>query len=299
MTKYLSKILYVVWLFIKTVFLAYAVAFSIAGTALLIYGYGLVTKPIHDVKYLINHNPVQTEYMKQYRASLRVQKKPDTLQQRFVRLDSISRFLQNAVIASEDDGFYTHPGFDIEAILAAVEYNRDKNRIVRGASTITQQLAKNLFCDNEKSFMRKFKEMGYTLLLEKYLDKDRILELYLNYAQWGDNIFGCEAAARGYFKKSCAMLTMAEASKLAATLAMPSRLSPLNEKSAFIQKRVTVMANNLYRRHMLDDSEYTELSGLPPPKDSLADSTARDTIRQIQPARYPDKKYREKSFKKR
>jgi monofunctional biosynthetic peptidoglycan transglycosylase len=290
MTKYLSKFLYFVWLFIKTLFLVYAVAFSIAGTALLIYGYGLVTKPVRDVKYLIDHNPAQTEYMKQYRASLRMQKKPDTLQQRFVQLDSISKFLQNAVIASEDDGFYTHPGFDIEAILAAVEYNRDKNRIVRGASTITQQLAKNLFCDHEKSFIRKFKEMGYTLLLEKYLDKDRILELYLNYAQWGDNIFGCEAAARGYYKKSCLMLTMAEASKLAATLAMPSRLSPLNEKSAFIQKRVTVMANNLYRRHMLDDSGYEALSGLPPPKDSLADTTTADTARRIQPARYPEKK---------
>jgi hypothetical protein len=86
------------------------------------------------------------------------------------------------------------------------------------------------------------------------------------------------------------MLTMAEASKLAATLAMPSRISPLNEKSAFIQKRVTVMANNLYRRHMLDDSGYEALSGLPPPKDSLADTTTADTARRIQPARYPEKK---------
>jgi monofunctional biosynthetic peptidoglycan transglycosylase len=292
MTKYLSKFLYFFWLFIKTLLLTYAVAFSLAGTALIVYGYVLITKPFKDVKYLIDHNPAQTEYMKQYRVSLRAQKKPDTLQQRFVRLDSISKFLQNTVIASEDDGFYTHPGFDIEAILAAVKYNRDKNRIVRGASTITQQLAKNLFCDHEKSFMRKFKEMGYTLLLEKYLDKDRILELYLNYAQWGDNIFGCEAASQQYFKKPCSKLSINEASRLAATLAMPSRLSPLNDKSVFIQKRVTVMANNLYRRHMLDDSGYTALSGLPPPKDSLADSTtATDMTASVAPAlnHYPAK----------
>jgi monofunctional glycosyltransferase len=298
MTKYLTKLFYFVWLFIKTLFITYAVVFSIAGTALIIYGYVFVTKPIREVKYLIDHNPVQTEYMKQYRVSLLAQKKPDTLQQRFVPLDSISKSLQHAVIASEDDGFYTHPGFDIEAILAAVEYNRDKSRIVRGASTITQQLAKNLFCDHKKSFIRKFKEMAYTLLLEKHLGKDRILELYLNYAQWGDNIFGCEAASRQYYKKPCSKLSINEASRLAATLAMPSKLTPLNDKSAFIQKRVTVMANNLYRRHMLDDSEYTALSGLPPPRDSMADSTAGDTARQVQPARYPEKTDREKSGKK-
>jgi monofunctional biosynthetic peptidoglycan transglycosylase len=290
MAKYLSKILYYFWLVVKTFFLAYAVAFSLAGTALAVFGYIMVTKPFRDVKFLVGHNPSQTEFMRQYRAALRSQKKPDTLQQRFVPIDSIARSLQNAVIASEDDGFYTHPGFDIEAMLEAFEYNKDKNRIVRGASTITQQLAKNLFCDHEKNFIRKAKEMGYTLLLEKYLDKNRILELYLNYAQWGDNIFGCEAASQAYFKKPCSRLTMNEASRLAATLAMPSRISPLNDKSAFIQKRVTVMANNLYRRHMLDDSGYSELSGLPPPRDSLADSSAADTARKVQPLKYPEKK---------
>jgi monofunctional glycosyltransferase len=284
MTTPISKILLIIWKIIKAVFLTYAIAFSIAGTGLIIWGYYTVTKPVKDVKYLIAHNPVQSEYMKQYRASLRAQKKPDTLLQRYVGLDSISRYLQNAVIASEDDGFYTHPGFDIEAILAAVQYNRDRNRIVRGASTITQQLAKNLFCDSDKNFMRKIKEMGYTLLLEKYLGKERILELYLNYAQWGDTIFGCEAASQVYYKKPCSKLTIGEASRLAATLAMPSRVSPLNGKSVFIQKRIEVMANNLYRRHMIDDSGYTSLSGLPPPKDSTADTTKMaDTVKQTIP----------------
>ncbi|HUI93085.1 MAG TPA: monofunctional biosynthetic peptidoglycan transglycosylase [Chitinivibrionales bacterium] len=298
MVKYLSKILYFFWRIIKALLLTYAVVFSLAGTVLIVYGYFLVSKPFRDVKFLVDHNPSQTEYMKRYRAALRAQKKPDTLLQRFVPLDSISRSLQNAVVAAEDDGFYTHPGFDIEAILEAFEYNKDKNRIARGASTITQQLAKNLFCDHEKNFVRKAKEMGYTLLLEKYLDKNRILELYLNYAEWGDNIFGCEAASQAYFKKPCSRLTLNEASRLAAVLAMPSRVSPLNDKSAFIQKRVVVMANNLYRRHMLDDSGYTQLSGLPPPRDSTADSTLKDTTRKVIPVGYPENKKGIKKEKK-
>jgi monofunctional glycosyltransferase len=300
MTLRFSKIFFFFWNIFKTAFLAYAVAFSLAGTALIVWGWFAVTKPVRDVQYLVDHNPPETAYMKQYRASLRSQKKPDTLYQRFVRLDSISAALRNAVLAVEDDGFYTHPGFDIEAMLAAVEYNKDKNRIVRGASTITQQLAKNLFCDHEKNFMRKIREMGYTLLMEKYLGKDRILELYLNYAQWGDNIFGCEAAAREFYGKPSSKLTMAEASRLAATLAMPSRISPLNDKSAFIQKRVAVMANNLYRRHLLDDSGYQTLSGLPPPKDSTSDTTAKvaakpDTVSRIKPSATPVKDVRKKT----
>lgn len=272
MMKIFSKIFYLLWKAMKILFLAYAVAFSLAGTAAIVFGYFILTKPIRDIKYLADHNPAESEYMKQYRTTLRAQKKPDKLFMRYVGLDSIAKSLQHAVIAVEDDGFYTHSGFDIEAILAAIEYNKDKNRIVRGASTITQQLAKNLFCGNERNFMRKIKEMGYTLLLEKYLGKDRILELYLNYAQWGDTIFGCEAASQTYYKKPCSRLSMTEASRLAATLAMPSKLSPINAKSVFIQKRVEVIANNLYKRHILDDSGYRVVSGHTPPRDSLEDS---------------------------
>ncbi len=272
MTRLLSKILHISWIVVKGAFLTYAVAFSIAATALIIWGYFTIAKPFHDVKFLIDHNPVETGYMKECHALLRKQKKTDPLVQRYVGLDSISKNLQNAVIAVEDDGFYTNPGFDIEAILSAAEYNKDKNRIVRGASTITQQLAKNLFCSSERTFMRKAKETAYTLLLEKYLGKERILELYLNYAQWGDNVFGCEAASEAYFHKPCMRLTLGEASRLAATLAMPTRLTPLNGKSTFIQKRVEVIANNLYKRHQLDDSGFLAVAGFLPPRDSGADS---------------------------
>jgi monofunctional biosynthetic peptidoglycan transglycosylase len=261
------------------VFLTYAVIFSIVGTIAIIYAYSLVMSPVLQVQYLKNHNPKETAFMKDDRydqnkkgvkslGSLGSPNLRDSISQVFVPLGSISRNLRNAVIAAEDDGFYTHPGFDVEAILGAYEYNRNHNKIVRGGSTITQQLAKNLFLSNDKKFLRKFKELGYTLLLEKILDKDRILELYLNYAQWGDNIYGCEAASLHYYKKPSARLTLSEATRLAASLASPERLTPLNERSGFLQKRIAVIADNLYKKHLYNDSDFIDAFGFKPSDDS-------------------------------
>jgi monofunctional biosynthetic peptidoglycan transglycosylase len=177
-------ILRYLWLTVKGIFLIYAVVFSLAGTVLLCLAFHFVMTPLWQVKALKSHNPKETAYMAHYRAKLGPNEK---ILQKFVSIDSISMNLQNAVLAAEDDGFYTHPGFDIEAMLSAMEYNKSHNGNKRGASTITQQLAKNLFLSNEKSFERKARELMYTLLLEKYLGKKRIFELYLNYAQWGKN----------------------------------------------------------------------------------------------------------------
>jgi monofunctional biosynthetic peptidoglycan transglycosylase len=261
------RILSGIWLVIKTAFLLYAVVFSVAGTFALVAAYQFFVTPLRQIKTLQNSNPKETAYMSRYRATLRW---PDTIRQVFVPLDSISMELQQAVIAAEDDGFYTHPGFDIEAILAAIEYNRYRNEIKMGGSTITQQLAKNLFLTNDKSYQRKYKELVYALLMEKYLGKKRILELYLNYAQWGKTVFGGEAASRLYFKKSCRELSQNEAALLAAVLAKPKKVSPTNPNSSFIEQRVAVIAANLYLHHLIDDTGYTNLTGNPPPrKDSL------------------------------
>ena len=262
------RILSAIWLAIKALFILYAVVFSIAGTLALYAAYQFVVAPLHQVKALQNSNPKETAYMFRYRASLRP---PDTLVQTFVPLDSISEELQHAVLAAEDDGFYTHPGFDIEAIFAAVECNRFQNEIKMGGSTITQQLAKNLFLTNNKSYERKYKEFIYALLMEKYLGKKRILELYLNYAQWGKTAFGCEAASRLYFKKSNRNLSQNEAALLAAVLAKPQKVSPMSPNSSFIEQRVAVIAANLYFHHLIDDTGYMNLTGNPPPgKDSLS-----------------------------
>jgi monofunctional glycosyltransferase len=261
------RILSGIWFVIKGMCLLYAVVFSIAGTLAFVAVYQFLISPLRQVKALQYSNPKETAYMSRYRATLRL---PDTLVQKFVPLDSISKELRQAVIAAEDDGFYTHPGIDIEAILAALETNRYQNEIKLGGSTITQQLAKNLFLTNDKSYQRKYRELVYALLLEKYLGKDRILELYLNYAQWGKTVFGCEAAARLYFRKPCGELTQNEAALLAAVLAKPKKVSPVNPNSSFIEQRVAVIASNLYLHHLIDDTGYTNLTGNPPPrKDSL------------------------------
>jgi len=260
---------------IAALFLTYAVLFSIAGTTAIIIGYTYIMKPVKKVMELRTRNPLETAYMGIYKQEMAAEGKNDTIVRKFIPFDSISQHLKSAVLAAEDDGFYTHPGFDIEAMLSAVEYNRTHGSLKRGASTITQQLAKNLFLTEEKSFERKFEELAYTLLMERYLGKQRIFELYLNYAQWGKSCFGCEAAAQQYFKKSAKNLTRGEAARMAAVLAMPTKITPLASQSVFMGKRLLVIANNLYLHHNIDDSGYISLTGQPPPG---ADSTFIDTI---------------------
>ena len=277
-TKIIFLILKIIWKTFKGIVLTYAVLFSVAGTVAIVLAINYVTTPFREVNRLKTHNPKETAYMIQYRKELIAAHLPDTLQHLFIPFDSISPYLKSAVLAAEDDGFYTHPGFDIEAIVSAYEYNKIRGKVKRGASTITQQLAKNFFLDNSRSFERKFKELAYTVLMERYLGKERILELYLNYAQWGKNTFGCGAAAKQYYKKSAFCLTRTESARMAAVLAMPTRVSPTNTQSSFIAKRIAVIANNLYLHGSIDDSGFLNLTGiLPPRKESdstnLADST--------------------------
>lgn len=274
---FVKKISLIMLKTVLAILVAYAIIFSIATTVGLFLAYQYINKPIKDVKYLTKENPSESTYMSQYRQKLKQKGLSDSLHFKFVPFDSISIHLRQAVLAAEDDGFYTHPGFDIEAILSAIEYNRSRGGIKRGASTITQQLAKNLFLSGERTFERKGKELAYTLLLEHYLGKERIFELYLNYAQWGKQIFGCEAASRYYYKKSCKNLTRSEAAHLAAILAMPERMSPFNTKSSFMNKRIAVIANNLYLQGNINDSGYLNLTGtLPAGKDTI-DSVSVDS----------------------
>lgn len=137
----------------------------------------------------------------------------------------ISPNLRRAVLASEDDRFYLHFGFDLVEIDKALEKKRKGGRL-RGASTLTQQVAKNIFLWDGRSFIRKGLEAYLTLWLELLLTKDRILDLYLNLAEWGDGIFGAEAAAQKYFGKPASRLTREEAARLAAILPSPIRWSP-------------------------------------------------------------------------
>lgn len=136
----------------------------------------------------------------------------------------IAAALKRAVVAAEDDEFYSHPGFSWSAIKRAMAENWRRRRIVRGASTITQQLAKNLYLSKARTPSRKLKEFLIALKLERELSKERILEIYLNVVEWGPGIFGCEAAARYYFQGSCSGLSAGQAAFLASILPNPIRL---------------------------------------------------------------------------
>lgn len=152
-------------------------------------------------------------------------KRPVYPRRTVVPRDKISPNLRRAVLASEDDRFYLHHGFDLVEIDKALEKRRQGGRL-RGASTLTQQVAKNIFLWEGRSFVRKGLEAYLTLWLELLLSKDRILDLYLNLAEWGDGVFGAEAAARKHFGKAASQLSREEAARLAAILPSPLRWSP-------------------------------------------------------------------------
>ena len=145
------------------------------------------------------------------------------LAHQWVAYERISAQLKRAVVAAEDAKFVDHEGFDWEAISKAIEKNEKKGRVVAGASTISQQLAKNLFLSGERSWLRKGQEAAITWMLESALTKQRILELYLNYAEWGEGVFGAEAAARYHFGVSAGALSAPQAAFLAAILPSPRR----------------------------------------------------------------------------
>jgi len=154
----------------------------------------------------------------------------------------ISPHLKRAVIAAEDARFLDHEGFDWEAIQKAMQKNERRGKVVAGASTISQQLAKNLFLSGSRSWLRKGQEAVITWMMEHTLSKRRILELYLNVAEWGDGVFGAEAAARYHFGVPAAALTPEQATWLAAILPSPKRYDRGRETPYISGRMVTISA---------------------------------------------------------
>jgi len=146
--------------------------------------------------------------------------------QSWVPLSRVSRHLIHAVLSSEDQNFFGHEGVDWKAIEESIEKNVEKGRFARGGSTITQQLAKNLYFGTRKTLGRKVRELVVTRWLEADLPKARILELYLNLIEWGDGVYGCEAGARHWYGKAASALSAGEAAGLAAMIPNPRRLNP-------------------------------------------------------------------------
>jgi monofunctional glycosyltransferase len=174
-----------------------------------------------DVASLSDHNPETTALIEARAAQARAEGREPKRVQTWVPIERISPNLARAVLAGEDNHFFTHNGFDYEAIQKAAEENWEEGKIVRGASTITQQLAKNLWLSESRNPLRKLEEVPLTRSLERNLSKWRILEIYLNVIEWGDGVYGAEAAAQTYFGTSAAKLSPSQAAYLAAMIPNP------------------------------------------------------------------------------
>ncbi len=193
-----------------------------------------------QVRALAKKNPGKTAIMLQREAEARAARRRPRSLQTWVPLSRISRNLLQAVLTAEDAKFFGHGGVDWEAIQTSFEKNIEKRRFAQGGSTITQQLAKNLFFSTQKSVTRKLREFIVTGWLEDDLRKTRILEIYLNVIEWGDGVYGCEAAAQRYYGKSAAALSPEDAAGLAAMIPNPRRINPRIDpaRHARAQRRV-------------------------------------------------------------
>ena len=197
------------------------------------------------VLWWIDHNPTSSAFMQAGLERIQDTKPEAGLRHKWVPDDRISIHLKRAIVAAEDAKFLDHEGFDIEGIQKAVEKNLKKGRLVAGGSTISQQLAKNLFLSADKSFVRKGEEAIITLMIETTWSKRRILEVYLNVIEWGNGVYGAEAASRRYFKKPAAALTPGQAAALAAMVPNP-RWYENHRASTKYARRVAMINARMY-----------------------------------------------------
>lgn len=206
-----------------------------------------------DVSELSSKNLMATRYVQIYvRRVLRRGGRPATAM-KWVPLERISPYLRHSVMIAEDARFYEHRGVDWRAVQDAMDYNIRKRRLARGGSTITQQVARNLFLSPSRSVGRKLKEVLIARHMERSLSKDRILEIYLNIVEWGEGVFGAEAASRVYFDKSASELTPQEAVALAAALPSPYERHPGKEPDERMRKLRRVYLERLRRAGVLGE----------------------------------------------
>jgi monofunctional biosynthetic peptidoglycan transglycosylase len=225
---------------------------------LLFGGIALYLGLVPDVSIFKKENPQKTSFMKYREKEWQLEGKKYRIQQRWVSLSRISPYLIKSVLISEDDKFWSHEGFDYEAIQKAMEKDIKAKKFKLGGSTISQQLAKNLYLSPSKNPVRKIREAIITWRMERRLSKKRILELYLNVVEWGDaGIFGIEAASRHYYGKSAAALNPEEAARLAAVLPNPRKFNPLGD-SRYVVHRANLIYNIMVRRGIVVP-EYEEV----------------------------------------
>ena len=239
--------------------------------ALALFGYVWMGLPGRgDVHALAATNPGNTGVMRQRDAEARAAGRPSRRLQSWVPISRMSRHLVHAVLSSEDQNFFGHQGVDWDAIEKSVQEDRKERRFARGGSTITQQLAKNLYFTTHKSLVRKVRELIVARWLEADLSKRRILELYLNVIEWGDGVYGAEAAAQRYFGKPASALDGDEAAGLAAMIPNPRRINPRVDAGRFARAQRRVV-------WLMAHAGYLSRSGLgaePPPEPVEEDEPA-------------------------
>lgn len=242
-----------------------------------------------NVAALARRDPPTTAFIERRKASLRSEGRSDRIARVVVPLSRISPLLQRAVVLTEDQQFYRHHGVDWKATRLAVESDLDEGRLRVGGSTITQQLAKNLYLSPSRNPLRKVKEIATALRMELVLPKDRILELYLSTAEWGDGVWGAAAASRAYFGIDVAALDETQAAELAATLPHPRTSNPLIDPARTLARRDLILAR-YWGRNVIVPPDLGELDTLvlppitpielPPVLDSaVLDTTRADTTR--------------------
>lgn len=245
-------------------------------------GLTLLWASIPDPAVLALENPTTTAFIELRRRQAAASQRELPIKWQWRRLDQISPLLRAAVIYAEDARFYQHEGVDWAAIEKAVESNYQRGAMAIGGSTITQQLAKNLYLSPSRSMLRKVRELLITARLEHALEKPRILELYLNVAEWGDGVFGAEAAARHWFGRSASKLTAVQAARLAVALPNPFVRTP-RRRGAVLQRKVAKLLTLLRRDGLLSAAAFraaTQEAGLPLP-------TTAETAPQTRPAPAP------------
>jgi monofunctional biosynthetic peptidoglycan transglycosylase len=197
-----------------------------------------------QIWWWVDHNPASTSFMDRQLAVLQEKNPKAQLKHKWVPYNRISNHLKRAIIAAEDAQFSEHEGVDWEAMQKALEKNLKKGKVVAGGSTITQQLAKNLFLSGERSYFRKAQEVIITYMLEFLMSKERIFEIYLNVAEWGVGVFGAEAAAQHYYGVSAAQLGPAQAARLAVMLPRP-RFYDKFRGSPYLARRTEIILRRM------------------------------------------------------
>ncbi len=237
----------------------------------------LATIPWISIGALRTVNPTETALMRQRKEEAADESKPYRIVQRWIGLSRIPRYVIQEIVVAEDGTFYSHGGFDWYEVQESINKNIEQGRAARGASTITQQLAKNLYLSTSKDPIRNLKEAIITLLLEHSLSKSRILELYVNSIEWGRGIFGIEAASQMYFGKSASELSVDEGARLAAVIPSPLRHRP-DTDSRYVLRRSKIVLNRMAARNAALQSQPGEVSSSSPAQEVLPAPDATDSL---------------------